>query len=56
VSAGVDDVEMPFQPGAQRFVLTRHGKTVIDKTGEKPIQATDTSSRFNYFAGEAVAP
>ncbi|HEY3333247.1 MAG TPA: glycoside hydrolase family 71 protein [Capsulimonadaceae bacterium] len=55
VDAGVNNIEMPFAPGPQRFVLARGKKTLIDKTGELPIQATDTSARFNFFSGEASA-
>lgn len=55
VDAGVVNVETPFSPGPQRFVLSRGKKILIDKTGEQPIQATDSSACFNYFAGEALA-
>ena len=54
LSAGVQHVSMPFASGAQRFVLQRAGKTLLDKTGEHEITATDGSSRFNYFAGSAT--
>lgn len=53
LKAGVQQVEMPFGVGPQRFVLERGGKIIFDKTGEHEISATDTSSRFNYFAGSA---
>ncbi len=55
LAAGVQDVEMPFAPGSQRFVLKRGKNIVFDKTGEHEISATDASSRFNYFAGQASA-
>lgn len=54
VSAGVHHVSMPFAPGPQHFVLRRGGQTILDKTGEHQISATDASSRFNYFSGGAV--
>ncbi len=53
VSNGVTHLSMPFAPGAQRFVLTRGSETVIDKTGEQEISATDAWGNFNIFAGEA---
>ena len=53
VAAGVQHRSMPFAPGPQRFVLTRGGATVIDKTGEQEISATDAWGNFNLFAGEA---
>lgn len=62
VKAGVEHVEMPFAPGRQRFVLKRGGSdpsgetTLIDKTGEQEISATDTWGNFNYFSGSATAP
>ena len=56
VPAGVHHVAMPFAPGPQRFVLKRGGKTIIDKTGEHEISATDAWSNFNIFTGEAKAP
>jgi len=55
VSAGVNHISMPFAPGPQRFVLTRADKTLIDKTGEQEISATDAWGNFNLFAGEAKA-
>lgn len=55
VTAGVHHVSMPFAPGSQRFRLSRGGRTILDKTGEHEISATDTSSRFNYFAGGITA-
>ncbi|MCY3021322.1 MAG: endo-1,3-alpha-glucanase family glycosylhydrolase [Planctomycetota bacterium] len=55
VQAGVEHVELPFAAGKQRFVLKRGGQTVIDKTGEHEISATDAWGDFNYFAGEAKA-
>lgn len=53
LAAGVTHVSMPFQIGAQRFVLTRNNAVLIDKTGEFEISATDTSSNFNVFSGAA---
>ena len=53
--AGVHHASMPFAPGKQRFVLQRAGETLIDKTGEHEISASDSSTRFNYFAGSASA-
>jgi hypothetical protein len=53
VPAGVQHRSMPFAPGPQRFVLTRGGATLIDKTGEQEISATDAWGNFNLFAGEA---
>jgi len=53
VDAGVRHVALPFAPGRQRFVLTRGAQTVIDKTGEQEISATDAWGNFNVFAGEA---
>jgi hypothetical protein len=51
---GVQHVETPFSLGPQRFVLTRKGRTLIDKTGEHPI-TSDAWSNFNYFSGSAAA-
>lgn len=53
VLSGVNHLSMPFAPGAQRFVLTRGSETVIDKTGEQDVSATDAWGNFNLFAGEA---
>jgi hypothetical protein len=53
VAAGVSHVSLPFAPGAQRFVLTRGGGAVIDKTAEQEVSATDARGNFNLFAGEA---
>jgi glucan endo-1,3-alpha-glucosidase len=53
VKAGVSHVAVPFAPGPQKFILRRGGKTVIEKVGEHEISATETQSRFNYFAGSA---
>jgi len=33
------------------FVLTRASATIVDKTGEQEISATDTWGNFNIFAG-----
>ena len=52
-AAGVSHVALPFAPGAQRFVLTRGSETVIDKTAEQAVSATDAWGNFNLFAGEA---
>jgi len=52
VKSGVEHVSMPFAPGKQRFVLTRGGKCITDKTGEHEISATDAWGDYNYFAGE----
>lgn len=54
VKAGVNNFEMFFNPGAQRFVFERRGAVVIDKTGEHVISATDVSSDFNCFSGYAT--
>jgi len=56
LTAGVSHVSMPFQPGPQRFVLTRNNEVLIDKVGEFEISATDTSSNFNVFSGAASVP
>ncbi len=53
VEAGVHHLEMPFGLGPQRFVLTRNGQVLIDKTGEHPI-SRDGWSNFNVFAGSAT--
>jgi glucan endo-1,3-alpha-glucosidase len=55
VAAGAHHLEMPFALGPQRFVLTREGKAVLDKTGEHEI-TNDAWSNFNVFAGSATAP
>lgn len=52
--AGVCHTEVPFALGAQRLLLTRDGRAVIDKTSEHEV-GTDTSTDFNIFAGSAVA-
>jgi len=51
--AGVNHLAVPFAPGPQRFVLTRGGETVIDKTAEQEISAADAWGNFNLFAGSA---
>ncbi len=53
ITAGVQHVSMPFLPGRQRFVLSRGNETIIDKTGEQEISATDAWGNFNIFAGAA---
>ena len=39
--SGLSHVSMPFAPGRQRFVLTRGNATIIEKTGEQEISATN---------------
>ena len=51
--AGVHHVRLPFAAGSQRFVLQRDSTTLIDKSGEHEISATDAWGNFNYFAGSA---
>lgn len=53
VPAGVSHRSLPFAPGAQRFVLTRGSETVLDKTGEQAVSATEALGNFNLFSGEA---
>ena len=53
VPAGIQHLAMPFAPGRQRFVVVRDGATLIDKTGEQEISATDAWGNFNLFAGGA---
>ena len=53
VAAGVSHVSLPLEPGAQRFVLTRGAETVLDKTGEQEVSATEALGNFNIFSGEA---
>ena len=50
---GIHHVKMPFTLGAQRFTLTRNGRTLMDKTGEQEIADRQGVTRYNYFAGEA---
>jgi glucan endo-1,3-alpha-glucosidase len=45
LQAGVEHVSMPFTPGKQRFVLTRNGKALIDKTAEHEISAGDADRK-----------
>jgi len=52
--SGLSHVSMPFAPGRQRFVLTRGHTTIIEKTGEQEISATNAWGNFNTFAGEAT--
>ena len=51
--SGLSHVSTPFAPGRQRFVLTRGNETIIEKTGEREISATNAWGNFNTFAGEA---
>lgn len=51
--AGVNHVSTPFAPGRPRFVLARDAKTLIAKTGEEEISATEPRGNFNYFSGSA---
>jgi hypothetical protein len=53
LAAGVQHVSMPFAPGPQRFLLSRGGRALLEKTGEHEVSATDAWSNFNYFAGSA---
>ncbi len=53
VPAGVTHVSAPLAAGPQRFVLTRGGEAVIDKTGEQEVSASDAWGNYNLFAGEA---
>lgn len=53
LSAGVHQIEAPFNIGAQQFILERGGQRAINKQGERSISATDTTSRYNYFSGGA---
>jgi hypothetical protein len=55
VPAGVTHVSADSRTGTPRFVLQRHGETVIDKTGEQAITADDFSGAYNYFSGSADA-
>jgi len=54
LAAGVQHAAVPFGLGAQRFVLTRNGQVLIDKTGEHAV-SRDGWSNFNAFAGIATA-
>ncbi|NCB05522.1 MAG: hypothetical protein EOM69_08375, partial [Clostridia bacterium] len=51
--AGITHLALPFAPGAQRFVLSRNAETIIDKTAEHAISATDPWGNFNLFSGSA---
>ncbi|MFT4436824.1 endo-1,3-alpha-glucanase family glycosylhydrolase [Caballeronia sp. 15715] len=55
VPAGVTHVSVDARAGTPRFVLQRHGKTLIDKTGDQAISADDFSGAYNYFSGSADA-
>ena len=55
VATGIQSVEMPFAAGIQRFLLTRNGATLIDKTGEEQISATDAPDNYDYFSGDSTA-
>ncbi len=54
VAAGVHHLAMPFALGKQRFVVTRDGTTVLDRTGEHEV-TNDNWSNFHVFAGSAAA-
>jgi len=54
LAAGVRHVSLPMVAGTPRFILERHGRILIDKTGEQTISATDSWSNFNYFSGSAT--
>lgn len=54
LDAGVQNVEMPFSTGTQRFLLVRDNRVIIDKEGEEQV-SSDNSTDFNYFSGEASA-
>ncbi|MBN3847589.1 MULTISPECIES: endo-1,3-alpha-glucanase family glycosylhydrolase [Burkholderiaceae] len=51
---GVSEVAVPALPGTPRFLLTRNGKTIADKSGEEPIRTNDFTGAFNYFSGQSA--
>lgn len=55
LNAGVNNVQLPFGPGNQHFILTRNNAVILDKVGEQPVSDNDVSSCFNYFSGGAIA-
>ena len=46
MAAGLNNVEVPFNPGAQHFSLSRNGKTFVELEGE-PILAEPYE--YNFF-------
>ena len=55
VAAGVTHVSSNARAGTSRFVLQRHGETIIDKAGEQAITDDDFSGAYNYFSASADA-
>jgi glucan endo-1,3-alpha-glucosidase len=55
IPAGVTHASGDSRAGTPRFVLQRHGKTVVDKTGEQAISVDDFSVAYTYFSGSAHA-
>jgi len=49
VPAGVTHVGSNARAGTPRFVLQRHGETIVDKAGEQAITDDDFSGGYNYF-------
>lgn len=54
VPAGSTDVAVPFTPGPQTFALSRHGRTILQGTGDS-IDQTIERYNFNYSTGFAQA-
>jgi len=54
--AGVNNVELAFEPGRPHFKLERDGKGIVEKDGEHEISGTDSWANFNYFGGGAEGP
>ena len=55
VPADVTHVGSNTRAGTPRFVLQRHGETIIDKVGEQAITDDDFSGAYNYFSCSADA-
>lgn len=53
LQAGLQNVDVPFGLGRPSFKLIRRGSVILQKTGEQEISDYDSSSRFNYFSGQA---
>jgi glucan endo-1,3-alpha-glucosidase len=54
--AGVSDISMPFQEGAQKVEASRGGEKIMESTGDLPIDNSISTYNFNYYSNFVEAP
>jgi glucan endo-1,3-alpha-glucosidase len=51
VEAGLHHLSAPLAPGRQTFAIKRDGKTVVEATGARPIDASAEVYNFETYSG-----